>query len=132
MYYWNFGRLGSNRRRWQGTRELLSLLQGSYLGLQLCYRFLRGFLELQKLILQVLEIRGLTQGRRDTDDAYQHKLPSCSADHAHLLPRQLDAGGLLQTQNNSAHASRRRVRMALRAVETAQNGAWLGGIVPYG
>src|SRR5207249_10937319 len=76
-------------------------------------RFLRGFLELQKLILQVLEIRGLAQSHRDTDDAYQRKLPSCSADYSHFLPRQLDAGSLLLTQNNSAHASRRRVRMCI-------------------
>ena len=73
MYYWNFGRLGSNRRRWHSTPDGLFCLQGGYLGLQLCYRFLGGFLELQKLILEVLEIRGLGKSRRDTNHAHQCK-----------------------------------------------------------
>ncbi len=73
MYYWNFGRLGSNRGRWHSTLDGLFSLQGGYLGLQLCYLSLRGFLELQELILQVLEIRGLGNSRGDSNHARQSK-----------------------------------------------------------
>jgi hypothetical protein len=60
----------------------MSSLQGGYLSLQLCYRFLRGFLELQKLILQVLDSRGLGNSRRDTNHARQSKSLTLGFDHS--------------------------------------------------
>jgi hypothetical protein len=82
MHYWNFGSLGSSRGRGHSAPGGMCSLQGGYLGLQLCYRFLRGFLELPKLILQVLNTRGLGNSRRDTKHARQSKSLTFGCDHS--------------------------------------------------
>jgi hypothetical protein len=82
MDNWNFGRLGGSRRRWHSSGGLLCLLQGGYLGLQALYGFLRGFLELPKLALQVLDGRGLSKSRRNTEYVYQCKTIRSGGDHS--------------------------------------------------
>ena len=46
-----------------------------------CICFLRGVLELLKLILQVLDSRGLCKSRASTDEEHQHALTNCYYNH---------------------------------------------------